>query len=138
VDLSRGVCVIPPEVRKGRRKAGVYHLPPELAADLAAIKDPARELVFPWPMSDASYWKHWDRILKNAGLPTGRKFKTHCLRVTHASWRKRLGDDPTKSLMHSDPATTARHYLDKRFEPPPKPLPDPRRGEGWGESDSAA
>jgi len=125
VDLARGVCVIPATVRKGRRKAGVYDLPPALVEVLRAIWEPPRDLVFPWDRCEAVYWQRWNRILKNAGLPPGRRSKTQALRISHATWRKKMGDDPTKALQHSDPATTQRFYLDKTFDEQPGPLFDP-------------
>lgn len=123
IDLRHAVAVVPAAVRKGRKKTAVYHLPPALIESLERIWQPARVLMFPWDKSPTVYWLRWNRILRNAGLPAGRRSKTQALRVSHATWAKRLGGDPTQALLHSDPATTARHYLDKRFEPPPKPLP---------------
>ena len=129
-DLERGVCTIPANVRKGRRKPATYHLPPPLIAALRSIWQPPRELVFPWPLSDCAYWLRWNRILRHAGLPPGRRSKTQALRISHATHRQQQGDDPTKALMPSDPATTLRFYLDASFDPPPRPLFDPRQGTG--------
>lgn len=111
-DLARGKCWIPAHVRKGRRKPATYDLPPPLVACLSAIWQPPRALVFPWDRHRDVYWLRWNRILRNAGLPGGAKRKTHALRVSHASWRAKAGDDPSRALLHSDPATTRRHYLD--------------------------
>lgn len=115
IDFARGVVVIPPEVRKGSRKAGRYTLWPEVAALLASIREPSRELVFPWPYDDATYFNRFGRMMRRAGLPDDRRHKTHSLRVSHATWRKVMGGDPTKQLGHSDAATTAKSYLDPRF-----------------------
>lgn len=122
VDTARGVAVIPAAVRKGRRKPGVYHLPPALTASLDEIRYPERDLVFPWDRSPDTYWLRWNRILKHAGLPPGRKSKTQALRVSHATWINKQGDDATRSLMHGDPATTRRHYLDPTFDDAQNPL----------------
>lgn len=126
-DLERAVCTIPAAVRKGRRKPATYHLPAPLVESLRQIWVPARELVFPWPWTDGAYWLRWNRILRHAGLPGGRRSKTQALRISHATHRQRLGDDASRALLHSDPATTARHYIDRSFAAPPKPLPDPRQ-----------
>jgi hypothetical protein len=108
-------CVIPAEARKGGMKPAVYRLPPPLLEALRRIWEPVRELVFPWPHSEGKYYRDWNRLLIVASLPPGRKSKTQALRVSHASWKKRLGADASQSLMHSDPATTIRSYLDPRM-----------------------
>ena len=117
-DLATGIAVIPPEARKGRRKAGVYRLWPEVVALIERMKMPPRELVFPWPVSEGRYFHNYGRILERAGLPNDRKHKTHCLRCSHATWTEVLGGNASRALMHSDPATTARHYIDSRLLPP--------------------
>jgi integrase len=125
LDNDPPVAVVPAVVRKGRRKPAVYHLPMSLVVELRAIWQPDRELVFPFDRSPGMYYKIWTRILKRAGLPLGPKSKTQALRVSHATWRKKMGGDPTQALMHSDPLTTIKHYLDARFDDPPPPLFDP-------------
>ncbi len=127
VNLQRGFCTIPATARKGGRKPACYAIPDWLAECLLAIWLPKRDLVFPWDRSPAVYWLRWNRILKNAGLPAGPRSKTKALRISHATWRKKRGDDPTKALMHSDPSTTRKYYLDSTFEDQPSPLFDPRQ-----------
>lgn len=127
VDLNRGIATIPAIARKGRRKPATYHLPLPLVQSLAAIWLPRRALVFPWPFDPTTYWLRWNRILKHAGLPPGRRSKTQALRISFATWQRQQGADASRALMHSDPMTTARFYLDRSFETPPKPLPDPRQ-----------
>lgn len=117
VDLERGVASIPASVRKGKRKPAVYHLWPEVVEMLRAIRAPERERVFPWEFSEGCYFYRFGRILKRAGLPNDRKSKTHCLRVSHATWRAIAGGDASKALMHSDPETTRKSYLDSRLIP---------------------
>jgi integrase len=106
VDLTTRVASIPAKVRKGGRKNAVYHLWPETVALLRKIVDPQRELVFPFDKDQGTYYNRYKRLLADAGLPTGRKYKTHSLRVSHATMRMVLGGDATAALMHSDPATT--------------------------------
>jgi integrase len=119
-DLSRQLCVIPPEVRKGKRKWATYKIWPEtMPLIYQAIEcDPARELMWPFPHCAGSYYTRYDRILREAGIPVDRKHKTHSLRVTHATVRTVLGGDATRALLHSDRSTTERHYID------PAALPD--------------
>ena len=120
LDLARGVCSIPPEVRKGGKKWAVYQLWPETLPLLAAALqiDPRREHVWPFPYCPGSYYTRYDRILRDAGLPVSRKTKTHCLRCSHATWRQVAGGDATRALGHSDPQTTQRFYIDRRQLPP--------------------
>jgi hypothetical protein len=115
LDSDPPACVIPAEARKGGFKPACYRLPPPLIEALRRIWEPSRELVFPWPHSEGKYFRDWNRILIRAHLPVGRKFKTQALRVSHATWKKKMGGDATASLMHSDPAVTIRSYLDPRM-----------------------
>ena len=120
IDFGSRVCKIPPAVRKGKKKWGVYTLWPEtleLIADCIKCQ-PLRQLVWPWDRCRGSYYTSYDRILTDAGIPVSRKTKTHCLRVSHATWLKALGGDPTRALGHSDGATTSKHYLDYAIMPP--------------------
>lgn len=114
LDLDSMTAAVPGSIRKGR-KPRVYDLWPDCCSMLRAIQLPKRELVFPWPMNDGTYYNHYSRILRRADLPVGREFKTHCMRVSHASWREASGGNASQDLGHSDPATTQRHYLDPRI-----------------------
>lgn len=120
-DLQAAVAVIPASERKGRKKAGVYRLWPEVVLLIDRMKMPPREAVFPWPYSDGRYYHNYGRILERAGLPNDRRHKTHCLRCSHATWLAAFGGNPTAALGHSDPATTMRHYLDPRLMPQEQP-----------------
>jgi integrase len=119
LDLAAGCCTIPANVRKGGRKNAVYHLWPELvpllSRSIAAC--PGRELLWPWPYHEVTFYNRFSRIAVDAGWPDDRKHKCHCLRVSHATWRQVAGGDASRALMHSDPATTRRHYLDPRMLP---------------------
>jgi integrase len=118
IDLARLTATIPPQVRKGRTKAGQYRLWPEIVPLLVRIQEPQRELVFPWPKCERAYYTVYDRILRDAGLPVNRNAKTHCLRASHATWQAAVGADAAGALLHSDPATTRKHYIDVRHLPP--------------------
>jgi integrase len=71
--------------------------------------------VFPWHLCESSFYHHYGKILRRAGLPDERKTKSHCIRVSHASWREAMGGDASKDLGHADRATTQKHYLDPRI-----------------------
>jgi hypothetical protein len=77
--------------------------------------DPQREQVWPFPYCPGTYYVRLDRILRDAAIPVDRRHKTHCLRVSHATWTEFAGGDPTKALGHSDPATYRKHYRDEKF-----------------------
>jgi integrase len=117
VDLAKGVAVLPPSIRKGQRKGAVYHLWPDTCAMLARLQRTSGE-VFYWNRTVFTYFLHYSKLLKLAELPTGRNRKTHAMRVSHATWLVVAGGDATRSLKHSNPATTAKHYLDERFTAP--------------------
>lgn len=119
-DPLQAKASIPPIVRKGRKKWGVYDLWPETVPLLRAVVaiDPARELVWPFPFCEQSYYTRYNRILKGAGIPVSPKTKTHSLRVTHATYREVAGGDATRQLGHSDRATTLRSYIDRTKLPP--------------------
>jgi integrase len=117
INIDRKVIHIPPRVRKGAIKAGIYRLWPEVVPLLDRIREPARDLVFPWDASLGAYFYRYGRILERAGLPNDRRHKTHCLRVSHATWLKVMGGDPTRRLGHASAETTAKHYLDESLLP---------------------
>jgi integrase len=114
LDLDRQVCVIPPASRKGGVKWGIHALWPELVPVLKEAIDakPGRELVWPFPFTEGSFYTRYNRILADAGIPVTRKTKTHGLRASHATYLKLAGGDPTQQLGHADALTTAKHYLD--------------------------
>lgn len=114
IDEKKRVAIISPDARKGRRKAAYYRLWPDTLEHLERIRT-ASPRVFPWSKCDCTYWLDWGRLSKRAGLPTGRNRKTQSMRVSHATWLAVRGGDATRSLMHSDPATTRKHYIDSRL-----------------------
>lgn len=122
ISLQNRVAVIPASVRKGGRKTGTYHLWEEVVWLLNRIAQPRRDLLFPWDLSDGSFYKHYGKILVDAQIPNDRKHKLQCLRVTHNTWHKVMTGRHSPLLMHSNAATSERHYEDKKFTtiPPPK------------------
>jgi integrase len=119
--LDEGIAVVPAAIRKGRRKPAVYPLWDDLVLMLREIlppKMPQRELVWPWPYNQATFYGRYRRILLHAGLPTDRRAKPHAMRVTHASWVNLLGGDATRNLGHSSPETTRKSYIDPTLRKP--------------------
>ncbi len=115
LNQETGWLLIPPECRKGGKKAGAYQLWPKTMAALAAIREPARKLIFPMPFCEATFYHRYRKILIRADLPHDRKSKTHRMRVSHATWIKAMGGNPSEDLGHESQETTRRHYLDPRF-----------------------
>lgn len=107
--------LFPAEVRKGGKRDRRYLISPHTVNVLAAIREhtPSRE-VFPWPYSHGYVWTKFAEILKDAGLPEGRRDKFHRLRRTTASVVHQAGQDATEALDHAQRRTTQR-YLDPRF-----------------------
>ncbi len=122
VSLENRVAVIPAAVRKGKRKTATYPLWDEVVWLLTRILEPRRDVVFPWELSEASFYKHYGRILIDAQIPNDRRHKLQGLRVTHNTWHKVMTGRHSPLLMHSSSATSERHYEDRRFTqlPPPK------------------
>jgi len=115
VDLQSKSVSIPAIVRKGGLKPATYKLWDEVVFLLRRIIEPRRELVFPWPLTETSYYKWYGRILTDAQIPDTRKHKTHALRATHATWVKVMTGEHSPLLLHKSAETTETHYIDKRF-----------------------
>lgn len=141
--LEGDVLYVPGEVRKGGRKDACYRLPQECVALLVGLS--GKDLIFPWPSREGpgqrkpagsegcvgTFYGHYDRLLRLAGLPTGRYNKVQRVRRSHATWKEILSGpgSATRSLMHDDPSTAMRFYLDRGLidDGPPlfRPWSDP-------------
>ncbi len=71
-------------------------------------------LVFQWEYSNSYIYRAYARILKRAGLPSGKMYKFHCLRKTVASHFEKAGGNATELLCHYSRAIT-KCYLDPRI-----------------------
>lgn len=112
---SDGVLHVPAQIRKGQRRDMVYRLHSDTLLTLAVVKA-ARyrgpdSQIFGTGHYSKFYYKY-DRLLKLAGLPTGRLNGPHKLRRSFATYIKLLGGDATAALGHSSDAVTRRSYLD--------------------------
>lgn len=105
---------VPGEARKGNKPA-YYRLSRALLDELRAFAHPRRELIFPWPLSRASFWNHYTRLLIRGRLPSTRKDKPQKMRRTHLTWWLVGGGDPTSRAKHASAETTRRHYIDERL-----------------------
>jgi integrase len=112
IDFARKSVHVPAEIRKRGQADEVYTLWPELCTILQEIRSFGNHLVFPVDFGKSALYHRFKKILKRAGLPTGRQYMFHAMRVSHATWTEALGGNATASLRHANPATTKRHYID--------------------------
>lgn len=123
-DYHDGILMIPAERRKGQSKPAVYDLHPIVRDWLDLIRQPARELIWPWPYDRSRFYQLYRELVESAGLPWKPRTGPQKLRRTHATYVLASGGDPTASLMHSSPDVTQRFYLDTRIV---RPVPQNRQ-----------
>lgn len=126
LDLQTGRLVIPAEYRKGRSKDAEHWLRPATLAMVKALPRKGRQ-VFPFPLERSSYFLHFAKLLKRAGLPFGRKHKSQKMRRCFASYLEAAGGNATEGLLHSDRGVTEKFYLDPQIvgkKPASRLLPD--------------
>lgn len=116
VCLETAVLSIPAEARKGGQQAATYQLKPltvELLRPLVAnAKTRPDSKVFAFEWTQHTFYIHYGRLLKSAGLPHGRKFKPQRIRRTFATFLEIAGGDATEALKHSCRRVTRESYLD--------------------------
>ena len=115
-DPAQHTVLVPAAIRKGRKKPKLYRLISPAKEALAKIAHVERGLLFPWPESVATLYRHYGAILSKAGLSSGRRSKFHRLRRTCASYIEKASPGAsTAYLGHSSRALTERSYLDPRI-----------------------
>lgn len=115
VDLDTGDLEIQAKHRKGGKKAMLYQVKPATIASLRDIRKPNRKLVFPWPLSPSIYYRRYDDALERAGLPLGRRNKSHKMRRSFASHVEAAGGNATAAMRHDSRALTEKSYIDPRI-----------------------
>ena len=73
-------------------------------------------------VSIGTIYHQYETLLSDAGLPTDRHSKFHCLRKSHASYLHLAGGDSRASLGHSSEAITVRHYHDPKITETEQPV----------------
>lgn len=116
---DRGLSV-PGHVRKCGKSA-FYVLSPQTMQELDGFRHPERERIFPWTLHLCSFYNHYSRLLRLAGLPTDRKCKPHRMRKTHLTYWAIGGGDPTARAQHSSAGLTTKFYLDESLMIAPSP-----------------
>ncbi len=119
VDLETGWVNFRAESRKGGRQDNPCRLNATAIEALQRIRQPERELVFPWPQHPSCLYYKYAAILKSAGLATDAKSKFHRMRRTVASHFEAAGGNATALLTHSNRKVTLA-YLDPRIVKPPQ------------------
>jgi integrase len=130
VDWRSGELIARAEIQKQKADQR-FKLSPDTLAVLSLIRRDGGK-VFPWDRSRTNLYDHYDRILKRADLPHGRRDKFHRMRRSVASWFEAAGGDATRLLGHSgrkvteaylDETITGRqHACDRLFKPWADPL----------------
>jgi integrase len=118
-DEQAASLYVPAEIQKDRQDL-LLRVSLQTAAALAAIRQPSRELIFPWPRDPSLRFLAFRRILQAAGLPHGRRDLYQRLRRTTATLGRFYGGsqgfDPTAQLGHSSDMVTRRHYLAPTYQ----------------------
>ena len=113
-----GWLSVPAAVRKGGKQSASYFLPSLVLQALEALRPytGGGALVFavPWLRGHKSgaFYLRYTKLLKRAGLPSGRRFKPQALRRTFATLLEAAGGDATAALGHSSRRVTVASYLD--------------------------
>lgn len=119
LDWNTGWLNVHASVRKGKKKSEAYLLPPKVLAKLDRLRGVTKDLIFQNPWSNAhksgTFYYHYTKLLRRAGLPEGSKWKPQRLRRTFASYLEAAGGDATEALGHSSRKVTKRSYLDPRI-----------------------
>jgi integrase len=113
--LSGQWLAIPAEARKGKTRDRMYKLNPDTVQVLDQIRSiSTSKVILPWPYCYHYFWRKYSDVLKEAGLPTGRRCGPHRLRRTHASAVHAAGGNAQEAMDHADQRTT-KAYLDPRL-----------------------
>jgi integrase len=118
-DLNRdGWLTVRAEYRKRKSRDRPYTLRPETIEKLAELRQSsgATKEIFHWPYNYNYVWKRYKRILKAAGLSTGRRDQFHKIRRSTASAFEAAGGNATELLDHSDRKTTVQYYIDPKTQ----------------------
>ena len=114
VDRRRGTWLVPARHVKGRRADRLFRLHPDTVGLIAESVDdwPARERLFPFPFGRRQLWPHFSKILDDAGLPSTRRHKFHCLRRSSESHAAAvLGVAATAEIVGHSEAVARKHYI---------------------------
>lgn len=112
-DPSTSAMYVPGDVRKTGKQA-LYELKPQTVAAFEAIRKPERQLIFEIPFCVGTFYNHYTKLLRSAGLPHGRRDKPQKMRRSFASHLEAADGNATEALQHSMRSVTINSYLDER------------------------
>lgn len=100
-----------------KNKTGqLWRIGPDAIAALQAIWLPTRELVFPWTLRDGTFFDHFKRIIKTAGVAPSKRVSftlTHKLRRTTATLTARdRGMTAANELLGHSSLQLTKRYID--------------------------
>lgn len=115
VDLAAGrIYVRADSMKTGRGKS--FRVGPDCIAALRPIWSADRELLFPWPYGLTAMFQHFRRILRAAGIATGRRRSLqmfHKLRRSSATMiHRRAGMQAASDLLGHSSAQMTLKYID--------------------------
>lgn len=116
VDLQNGFLT----VRKTKQNRETVHkLGDATLAAIDRLPEHSSGLIFPWPYKRRQIYREYRRILKAAGLPSGRRNQFHKLRRTSATHLAVIAgvEAAEQHLDHRTPGLARSHYVDPRFMP---------------------
>lgn len=101
------------ENRKGGKADKAFRLHPDTLVVLAELRKFVRgPKILEINFTIFTVWNRYRKLLAEAGLPSDRHHKFHCMRRSVASYFEAAGGDATKLLGHSSRRVTERSYLD--------------------------
>jgi len=110
IDWTEHCLVLPRGVMKAHRKT-VKHLNATALAHLQKIRTD-RELVFPWPFSQVTFYRDFHRLQDAAGIPRERHFGLHALRDTLATNLWTVSPQAAQlALDHRSDRVTKEYYV---------------------------
>lgn len=112
---DRSLILLGSTTKNGRPQ--YCRLSDQTIAAIAAIWDPGRKRVWPWPHIRATLYRRAKNLFAAAGVSYGRDNGGlfHKLRRTSGSLVAANGGNAQLHLGHGSAATTNRHYLDPRI-----------------------
>ncbi len=112
---ERSLILLGSTTKSGRPQ--YCRLSDQTVAAVAAIYDPHRPRVWPWPHIRATLYRRAKRLFAAAGVTYGRDNGGlfHKLRRTSGTLVAANGGNPQLHLGHADARVTYRHYVDPRI-----------------------
>ena len=92
---------------------------PAVVESIEQIREPERELIWPFDQHISSFYQRYRKLTKMAGLQyTPWKTGPHRMRKSFASYLEAAGGDACKALKHTKLSITEGSYIDPRIAKP--------------------